>query len=89
MAFKHFVTCVTRSDMSRSAESIWLIGGYAWRHSVEDAIQYIEKGIYEYYIRKGNRLIAIMIGNNNGQKYLWADDGRNRPDPLQDLPECD
>lgn len=46
------------------------VGGIGWSQPEDSAIDYIERGIYEYYLRVQGESVALLVANKGGRKYL-------------------
>jgi hypothetical protein len=46
------------------------VGGIGWSQPEDSAIDYIERGIYEYYLRMQGETVALLVANKGGRKYL-------------------
>lgn len=46
------------------------VGGIGWSQPEDSAIDYIERGIYEYYLRMQGESVALLVANKGGRKYL-------------------
>jgi hypothetical protein len=82
------VTCISKTDRSSAHERIENIGGYHWKHSQDDAINFIEGGVYSYYVRRGEYEARVVVATRLGHKYLKTEDDGEQPDNLLSLPEC-
>lgn len=88
MAIRKQVTCVSKSDSKGINESINKIGGLHWKHSVKNAIYYLEKGVYSYFIQKNGFEIDLIVATQNGNKYLKTKNDEDTLDNLMSMPEC-
>jgi len=82
------VTCVNKTDRQSAHERIRNIGGSLWKHSEDDAIYYIEKGAYSYYVNRGGHQVNVIVAERLGHKYLKTENDGEQPDNLLALPEC-
>ena len=46
------------------------VGGVVWSQPEDSAIDYIERGIYEYYLRVQGETVALLVAKKGGRKYL-------------------
>jgi hypothetical protein len=88
MATRKQVTCINKTDRYSAEERIRNIGGTGWKHSVENAISYIENGVYSYYVHKNGHEVDVIVASRNGRKYLKTRNDGDSPDNLLSLPEC-
>jgi len=73
------------SEISRQAINI---GGAGWKHAEDDAISYIENGVYSCYVNRGGHSVDVIVATRLGRKYLKTRADGERPDNLLALPEC-
>lgn len=88
MAQRVQVKCINKSNRSSAHERIQSIGGDGWRISQQDAISYIEKKTYEFYVSGGGTSVNVIVATNNGNKYIKTENDGLQPDNLLSLPEC-
>ena len=81
-------TCINKTDRYNPYERIENIGGINWKHSQEDAISYIENGVYSYYVNRGGYQTNVIVAERSGHKYLKTENDGEQPDNLLALPEC-
>lgn len=73
-------TCAVRSLGGRSGEM-------DWKHSEDQAIAYIEAGLFEYFIRENSRHLKVQVSRaSDGQKYLKVENGHETPLARTSLP---
>jgi hypothetical protein len=94
MADRHEVKCINKSDRPNPHERIISIGGWnsdgkAWRVTQADAIDAIEKGKWELFVKRGGRTVNVVVAVSRFQhKYLKTEADGESPDNLLSLPEC-
>ena len=85
------IKCINKSNRQNEHERIQNVGGGpgAWKHTQEQAIQFVESGFYSYYVNQGGRAVDVIISRSRyGFKYLkTAADGEGQNN-LLNLPEC-
>jgi Protein of unknown function (DUF3892) len=85
------IKCVMRNPRGDLCHRITDIGGFTDRHwqiSVEDAIEHLEGGAWEFYTMKGGERRMVVIANRAGRKYLKSEGDGETPDTLLALPDC-
>ncbi|GAA4309093.1 DUF3892 domain-containing protein [Compostibacter hankyongensis] len=91
---RHQVTCINkRGNHYDPHERISHIGGInsdssRWKLSENEAIQSIEDGKYEFYVRVNGRSVDVIVAIHNGRKYLKTETDGYSPNNLLSLPEC-
>lgn len=94
MAPRHEILCINKSDRTNPHERILSIGGRnedgtAWKVSQPDAIEGIETGKWEFYVRRGGYIVNVVVAvSRYGNKYLKTQPDGEQPDNLLSLPEC-
>jgi hypothetical protein len=93
MAILLKVKWVDQSDQPDPYQRISHIGGHAgeyqWKHTHVQAIQFIEHGLFHYYVEKDARALKLEVGlAPNGCKYLKTPVDSHQPQLLLNLPEC-
>lgn len=94
MASRHEILCINKSDRTNPHERILSIGGRnedgtAWKVSQPDAIEGIETGKWEFYVRRGGYIVNVVVAvSRYGNKYLKTQPDGEQPDNLLSLPEC-
>jgi hypothetical protein len=48
------------------------VGGVGWSQTEDSAIDYIERGIYEYYVDLEGHAVDLQVATRGGRKYLTA-----------------
>lgn len=85
------IKCINKDNRLDPHERITHVGGYGtsqWKISTAQAIQYIERGEWTFYVSRGGRTVNVVIATRNGRKYLKTADDGFTPDNLLSLPEC-
>jgi hypothetical protein len=94
MPSRHEILCINKSDRTNPHERIVNIGGRnadgtAWRLSQPEAIQGIESGKWEFYVRQGGTTTNVVVAvSRYGHKYLKTQADGEQPNNLLSLPEC-
>ena len=84
---------INKQEHDDPHERIMHIGGFdrngkRWKLSQAQALEFIENGTCSFYVTAGDKIIDVVIGVHNGNKYLTtAQDGTGK-DSLLELPEC-
>lgn len=85
------IKCITRHPRKDSHYPIMDIGGFTdkrWRISVEDAIDHIEAGTWEFYTLVQDRRRNVVVTARSGRKLLENEPEPGLPNDLLSLPEC-
>ena len=82
------VTCISKILRGDPHERIGYIGGAAWRFTEAQAINFIEGGMFDFFINTAGRAVRLVVGRRAGRKYLKTADDGELPDQLLALPEC-
>ena len=82
------VTCISKTNRSTPHERISYIGGTAWRFTEGQAINFIEGGMFNFFVRADGCLVRLVVATHEGQKYLKTMADGEWPDKLLSLPEC-
>ena len=82
------VTCINKTNRGGPHERIGYIGGAAWRFTEAQAINFIEGGLFDFFVHAGGRALRLVVGVKAGQKYLKTLADEDSPDNLLTLPEC-
>ena len=93
MATRVEIQCVNKSNSSNPHERILNVGGVhadgtRWKLSQTEAIHYIVKGTYLFYVKLGGKIVYVVIASQSGWKYLKTTEDGEQPDDLLSLPEC-
>ena len=93
MATRLEVQCINKSDKHTEHERIKSIGGgigqYAWKHTHEQAMKWIEAGIFSYFVNDGTREAHVFIEtSSSGHNYLATVLVGQQLNNLLNLPEC-
>ena len=94
MAMLLQVKWVDQGDHSDVFHRVRHIGGasreFEWKHTHEQAVRFIEQGMFDYYVKVGKNAVRLEVGvSANGCKYLRTDtdDGQSLSSwANQDLP---
>jgi len=92
MAILLKVKWVEKTDQIEPHRRIQHIGGDSrqlqWKHSHADAIQYIERKQFEYYIERSPRPVRLDVARTpDGKKYLTTQTEPESFQLLLDLPQ--
>ncbi|HET9053196.1 MAG TPA: DUF3892 domain-containing protein [Cyclobacteriaceae bacterium] len=91
MSVKLQITCIDKSDSQDPAHRISFIHGggaeHRWTVSQEDAIRGIERNDWEFYMYRQGKIVNIVVGERDGEKYLKAACDADQPEFLLTLPE--
>ena len=87
------IQCINKSNRFSPHERILYIGGLnpngtRWKIPLGRAIQGIEQGKWQFYVRVGLVSIDVMIATHNGYKYIKTVNDAIEPNNLLSLPEC-
>lgn len=93
MATRVEIHCINKSDSSNPQERILNVGGVnadgtRWKLSHTEAIHCIVKDIHLFYVKRGDKIVKVVIANQSGWKYLKTTVDGDQPDNLLSLPEC-
>lgn len=91
MANRVEIKCINKNDRMNPHERIINVGGYTdrrWKITSDDAISYIERGEWSFYVSQGGRTVDVVVALHNGRKYLKTVADGATPDNLLSLPEC-
>ena len=92
MTDKFKVECVILKD-SKPPEGVQYIGGKkedgtVFKHQKDDAIANIETSKYNYEVNVGGKTAQVIVGTNEGRKYLKTSLDKERKNNLLSLPTC-
>jgi hypothetical protein len=92
MTNKFKVECVILKD-SKPPEGVQYIGGKKedgtkFKHTKDEAIANIETGKYDYEVNVGGKTVRVIVGTNEGRKYLKTSLDKERENNLLSLPNC-
>lgn len=84
------VSSVNRAYSSDPFERVEAIGGVnsdhsSWKLSQVAAIARIEAGTDEFFIRKGDEVVKLVVLIRDGEKYLQTEREKTHPDDLLNL----
>lgn len=86
------IKCINKTSRQDPWERISHIGGYGtshWKLPLEDAIQKIERGEWEFYVNVGGVQAAVVVATSRfGNKYLKTNADSAFVNNLLSLPEC-
>jgi len=92
MPEKRKISCINKVNHLNAYERITHVGGVhnqaRWKYSLDDAIRYIENGVYSFYTSVGGHERNVLVATRNGRKYLKTEADADTPDNLLSLPEC-
>lgn len=94
MATRVEIRCINKSDHVNPYERIKNVGGVTaegtpWKLSQTEAIHYIVKDTYLFYVNQGGNKVNVVIATSHyGYKYLKTTADGEQPDNLLRLPEC-
>ncbi len=94
MATRVEIRCINKSDHVTPYERIVNVGGVTaggtpWKLSQTDAIHYIVKDTYLFYVKRDGKKVNVVIATSQyGYKYLKTTADGEQPDNLLSLPEC-
>ena len=89
MAIQLKVQWVDRLGDSDAVQGIFAIGGSCrnlqWRHTCAQAVESIENGWFDYYVKKGASALRLQLGRTpDGKKFLTVE--KEAEDFLLSLP---
>ena len=90
---RHEVRCINKSHKETSYGNILSIGGLnsdgtRWRITQERAIQGMESGKWEFYVKRNGKEVEVIIQSYNGRKFLKTESDEFQNNNLSNLPEC-
>lgn len=91
MAILLRVEWVDRDDTALPGKNVRHIGGSSlkceWKHSAEDAIHFIERDEFTYYMNANAQMLKVEVGiGADGKKFLKTHADGNIPTHLLNLP---
>ena len=89
---RHEIKCVNKVNKQNTSK-IFSIGGLnpdgsRWRITESRAIEGIESGKWEFYVKNGKREIDVIVVESNTGKYLRTKADNIEENNLLNLPEC-
>jgi hypothetical protein len=86
------VNWVERAKAPAPGGSVRHIGGKSgdmeWKHSEDQAIAFIERGTFDYFVKKNTRNLRVNVfSNTDGRKFLAVSDENSLPLADLDLPD--
>jgi hypothetical protein len=92
MADRLEIKCINKSERNNEHERILNVGGFStvrWKHSQSYAIQSIEAGVFEYFVKAGDKEVAVAVATSRyGHKYLRTTADGEGQNNLLSLPDC-
>ena len=90
---KHEVKCVNKSQKEKTLGIIQNIGGYnpdgtRWRITKERAIDGIESGKWEFFVRTDGQEVKVVVSTYLNRKILKTEKDGFESNNLINLPEC-
>jgi hypothetical protein len=88
------ILCVGKSDDFDPHRRITHIGGIndqgqQWQITLQDAVQGIESGRWQFHVRVGYRDVPVVVATSrNGDKFITIEVDRMEPSALLSLPRC-
>lgn len=85
------IKCIQTFRRAHPCRRISDVGGFTdrrWKISVEDAIDHVEGGAWEFYVLVGETRHKVVVASRDGRKYLKAECDGETPDTLLALPKC-
>jgi hypothetical protein len=85
------ISCINKRDRHNAHERIQNVGGYGtkqWKITEEEAIAFIEKKEWEFYVSVNGRTVDVEVAKHEGRKYLKTTADGYAPNNLLSLPEC-
>jgi len=93
MAIAIEIRCINKSNSLNPHDRIINVGGINadrthWKLSHSEAIHCIIKDTYLFYVKRGSKIVYVVIASQSGWKYLKTTEDGEQPDDLLNLPEC-
>jgi hypothetical protein len=93
MATRVEIRCINKSDHDDPHDRILNVGGVnadgtRWKLSQTEAIHSIVNDTYLFYVKRGGKIVYVVIASHSGWKYLKTTADGDQPDHLLSLPEC-
>lgn len=85
------VNWVDQADHPEAWKRVRHIGGesseFTWQHTHEQAVHFIEEGLFDYYVNSGRNPMRLEVGvTPNGCKYLKTKADNGTPHVLLNQP---
>lgn len=85
------VKWVDQANLPEAWQRVRHIGGdsrqFTWQHTLEQAVRFIEEGVFDYYVSSGNNAMRLEVGvAPNGGKYLKTKADTDAPQVLLSQP---
>ena len=92
VAIRLQIICINKSNRKDPHDRILNVGGVvdglSWKIPESQAITSLENHRYSYFVNRGGREVAVIVGTRNGVRYLKTIADGETPDNLLSLPEC-
>jgi Protein of unknown function (DUF3892) len=91
MAQRAQIQCINKRNHQNPHERIENVGGHTghqWKIREDQAISYIDKGEWQFFVSVNGRTVDVVIASHNGRRYLKTTADGYSPDNLLSLPEC-
>ena len=87
------ISCINKTPRNDPHDRIKNVGGKngdgtAWNMPEDRAIEGIESGKWDFYVRQAGRTAKVIVATRLGKKYLKTENDGVSPDNLLSLPEC-
>ena len=87
------IRCINKNNSLNPHDRILNVGGVnadhtRWKLSQTEAIHSIIQDTYLFYIKRGRKIVYVVIASQSGWKYLKTTEDGEQPDDLLSLPEC-
>ena len=85
------IKCIVRNPRPDPHYPVIEVGGFTdrrWQIGVEDAIEHIEDGTWEFYTIVDGQRRSVIVTSRGGRKVLETKREPGAPDDLMRLPDC-